>query len=117
MPQQPRMVGTRRQQAIRRAMRAFVPQIPLADAEPVLAAAERAAMKTLPPSTAAWLALTAHVRHVHTDYDALLDEGYARDAARFFVADATDAVLTRWGCARSVTAGDEDGGDRSDRID
>lgn len=96
------MVGTKRQQAIRKALRALVPGIPLADAETVLALAGRVQMKALPPSTALWLALGSHVRHSHTDYDRLLAEGYDRDAARFFVADAIDDVLSGWGCQRSI---------------
>lgn len=96
------MVGTKRQQAIRKALRALAPGIPLADAETVLALAGRAQMKALPPSTALWLALGSHVRHAHTDYDHLLAEGYERDAARFFVADAIDDVLSSWGCQRSI---------------
>jgi hypothetical protein len=101
------MVGTRRQQAIRKALRALAPGIPLLDAEAVLALAGRAQMKALPPSTALWLALGSHVRHSHTDYDRLLAEGYERDAARFFVADAIDDVLSGWGCQRSVAEGDD----------
>lgn len=103
------MVGTRRQQAIRKALRALAPGIPLSDAQSVVELAERRSMKELPPSTALWLALGSHVRHSHTDYDRLLSDGYDRDAARFFVADDTDAVLAGWGCQRSVTeAIDED---------
>jgi len=105
------MVGTRRQQAIRKALRALAPGIPLADAETVLTLATRNHMKALPPSTALWLALGSHVRHSHTDYDRLLGEGYERDAARFFVADQTDDVLSGWGCQRSVADGDEDSED------
>ncbi|KQU54373.1 hypothetical protein ASG72_01635 [Bosea sp. Leaf344] len=97
------MAGTKRQQAIRKALRATAPGIPLSDAEAVMALAERRHMKALPPATALWLALGSHIRHVHTDYDRLLAEGYDRDAARFFVADDTDAVLTGWGCQRSVS--------------
>lgn len=97
------MVGTKRQQAIRKALRALAPGIPLSDAQSVVELAERRSMKDLPPSTALWLALGSHVRHSHTDYDRLLSEGYDRDAARFFVADDTDAVLAGWGCQRSVT--------------
>jgi hypothetical protein len=96
------MVGTKRQQAIRKALRALVPGIPLLDAEAVLALAGRVQMKALPPSTALWLALGSHVRHAHTDYDSLLAEGYERDAARFFVVDAIDDVLSGWGCQRSI---------------
>lgn len=96
------MTGTKRQQAIRKTLRAIAPLIPLADAEAVLDRAGRAKMKTLPPTVALWLALASHVRHRHTDYDDLLDEGYDRHAARHFVISATDAVLASWGCARRV---------------
>jgi hypothetical protein len=97
------MNGTKRQIAIRRALRALVPGIPLDEAQDILARATRPAMKELPPATALWLALTSHIRHRHTAYDVLLAEGYDRDAARFFVAGPTDDVLTSWGCARSVS--------------
>jgi len=96
------MVGTKRQQSIRKALRALAPGIPLSDAEAVVTLAERRHMKDLPPATALWLALGSHVRHVHTDYEQLLADGYEREAARFFVADDTDDVLAGWGCQRSV---------------
>ena len=38
-------------------------------------------------------------------------EGYDRDAARFFVIDDTNAVLTRWRATRLLDAGDLDSGD------
>jgi hypothetical protein len=101
------MAGTKRQQAIRKALRALAPGIPLSDAEAVLALAERRHMKDLPPATALWLALGSHVRHVHTDYEQLLADGYEREAARFFIADETDAVLAGWGCQRSVSESGE----------
>ena len=56
------------------------------------------------PETAAWLSLVAYVRHVFTDYDALLTQGYDRDSARFFVADDMAAVLKEWGVRRSLSA-------------
>lgn len=96
------MAGTQRQQSIRRALRALAPGIPLSDAQAVVALAERRHMKDLPPTTALWLALGSHVRHVHTDYEQLLGDGYDREAARFFVVEETDAVLAGWGCQRSV---------------
>jgi hypothetical protein len=55
--------------------------------------------------TAAWLSLVAYVRHVFTDYDSLLDEGYDSDSARFFVLDEINGVLELWGARRRV--GDE----------
>jgi hypothetical protein len=102
------MTGTKRQQAIRSKLRALVPRIPLDEAQDVLARAISPRMKTLSPGAALWLSLTSHIRHRHTDYDALLHEGYERDAARFFVAGATDAMLASWGCARGVTDESED---------
>jgi len=113
------MAGTMRQQAIRKALRALAPQIPLSDAQAVLELALRRHMRELPPATALWLALGSHVRHTHTDYDRLLGEGYDRDAARFFVAEETDAVLAGWGCQRSVVedeaeAGETDSPDEED---
>ena len=101
------MAGTKRQQAIRKALRALAPGIPLSDAEAVVTLAERRHMKDLPPSTALWLALGSHVRHVHTDYERLLGEGYDRDAARFFVLDQVNAILTRWRATRLLDPDDE----------
>ncbi|NJO53676.1 MAG: DUF2293 domain-containing protein [Bacteroidales bacterium] len=95
--------GTRRQRALRRAIRDLVPHVPLADAEPIFRQALSApALRGLPPSIAVWLAATTYVRHCHTDYDALLAEGYDRDAARYFVVDRMNEILTHWGSARLV---------------
>jgi len=63
-------------------------------------------LKTASPETAAWLSLVAYVRHVFTEYDALLAQGYDRDSARFFVADEMDAVLKDWATRRSLGAED-----------
>ena len=65
-------------------------------------------MKALPPSVAVWLATVAHIRHAHTDYEALLEEGYDRDAARFFVIDRINAVLTSWRATRLLDPDDAD---------
>ena len=58
------------------------------------------------PENAAWLSLVAYVRHMFTDYDELLREGYGADSARFFVVDAMQAVLDGWGVKRRVTKED-----------
>ncbi|NMF83456.1 DUF2293 domain-containing protein [Nodosilinea sp. P-1105] len=42
------------------------------------------------------LAVAAHVRHCHTPYDALLAQGWERQAARGAVWDAVQAVLENW---------------------
>ena len=57
---------------------------------------------------AVWLATIAHIRHVHTDYEKLLAEGYDRDSARFFVIEQTNIVLTRWRATRLLDADDEE---------
>jgi hypothetical protein len=65
-------------------------------------AMDSAGLKTASPETAAWLSLVAYVRHVFTEYDALMDQGYDQDSARFFVVDEIDAVLGEWGVKRKI---------------
>lgn len=93
---------TKRQRDLVKALRALAPLIPYDEAQAVLAAAREGTLKHLAPHAAIWLALTARIRHVHTDYDALLAEGYDRDSARFFVVDAMEAALVEWGCTRPL---------------
>jgi hypothetical protein len=99
---------TARQRAVAKALTALLPLAPYSDTEPIRERALSASMRTLPPSIAVWLATIAHVRHVHTGYDALLAEGYDRDAARFFVVDEINEVLTRWRATRLL---EPDGGE------
>jgi len=63
-------------------------------------------LRTATTEIAAWLSLVAYVRHTLTDYDSLLDEGYDRESARFFVADEIRGILAGWGVRRPLT--DED---------
>ena len=98
---------TGRQRAIAKALTALLPIAPYADIEAIREAALARKMRELPPSIAVWIATVAHVRHVHTQYDQLLDEGYDRDAARHFVIDEINAVLTTWRATRLVEE-DED---------
>jgi hypothetical protein len=102
------MSGTSRQRAVRKALSALLPMAPYADTEPIQQAALAARFKTLPPTIAVWLATVAHVRHEHTAYDRLLAEGYDRDAARFFVVDEINAVLTRWRATRLLDPDDDE---------
>jgi hypothetical protein len=92
--------GTNRQRAINKALTLLLPAAPFSDSEPIRAAAGASHMKTLPPSTAVWLATVAHVRHQHTDYDTLRDDGYDKDSARFFVLEAINRKLTEWRATR-----------------
>lgn len=98
---------TKRQQEMRKALRALAPRIPFADAEAVLAQAGSGTLRHLTPAASVWLALTARARHVHSDYDALLREGYDRDAARFFVVGAMEDKLLEWGCSRPLVEEEE----------
>jgi hypothetical protein len=61
-------------------------------------------LKVASTETAAWLSLVAYVRHVFTDYDELIAQGYDVDSARHFVAAEMDEILKRWGVRRSVAA-------------
>ena len=64
-------------------------------------------LHTASPENAAWLSITAYIRHRLTDYDNLLDEGYDMESARFFVLDDMNAVLEEWGSPRRVQVEDE----------
>jgi hypothetical protein len=96
--------STRRNQELRKALRMLAPLIPYSNSEPVLERASKIARNDVSTGAALWLALVAQVRHRHTEYDALLAEGYDRDSARHFVLQATEATLSSWGCGRRLDA-------------
>lgn len=100
-------MATRRQAAVSGALAALAPMMPLEDAEAVKALVARPHMRALDARRAVWLAAVSHIRHAHTDYDALMDDGYDRDAARFFVLDDVNAVLERWQATRLLDADDD----------
>ena len=99
--------GTARQKEIARRLRMICPLMPLADFNFVLDTALAGHLRHLPPSIALQQALTSRIRHAHSEYDALLAEGYDRDSARHFVLDEMNAVLARWGSHLRLT-GDDD---------
>lgn len=101
-------MSTHRQRAIAKALTALLPLAPYADAEKIRTDAGAKHLKTMPPTIAVWLATVAHVRHAHTDYEALLEDDYDRDSARFFVVDQINAVLTRWRATRLLDPDDEE---------
>ena len=47
-------------------------------------------------ATAIDLAVNAHVRHTHTDYDRLLSRGWERTEARSAVSDRVTEIMERW---------------------
>jgi hypothetical protein len=65
-------------------------------------ALDSAGLHSAAPDNAAWLSLVAYVRHMFTDYDELLAQGYDRESARHFVADEMTRVLREWGVRRPL---------------
>lgn len=94
--------NTKRQQAQLEALRAFIPKASYADFSAIALAMRAKHMKELTSVNAAFLATVAHIRHEHTDYDMLRDDGYDQDSARFFVADKIDEILEEWGAPRGL---------------
>jgi len=85
------------------ALRLLAPRIPSHEFRAVVDhAIDSPGLKVALPESAAWLSLVAYVRHVFTDYDEILTQGYDVDSARFFVADEINAVLEGWGVRRRV---------------
>ncbi|HEX2724907.1 MAG TPA: DUF2293 domain-containing protein [Beijerinckiaceae bacterium] len=96
-----------RRAAIEAALRELAPRIPAHEFAAVCDhAVDSSGLRTASAPVAAWLSLVAYVRHVFTDYDALLGEGYDADSARFFVVAEIDTVLEGWGVQRRVGDGD-----------
>lgn len=91
-----------------RLLRAMLPAVPLADFRAIEAIAAKGHLRHLPPSIRVWQAVTTHIRHVHTDYDELLAEGYDPAAARHFVIDAMNAKLSEWGALQRLSATADD---------
>ena len=100
--------STNRQRAIAKALTALIPMAPYADAERIREMAGARKMRELPASIAVWIATVTHVRHEHSGYDALLEEGYDREAARFFVVEEINRTLTRWRATRLLDPDDDD---------
>ena len=92
-----------RREAIEAALRHLAPKIPPHEFGAVTDhALDSEGLTSAAPEEAAWLSLVAYVRHVFTDYDGLLAQGYDRDSARHFVAGEMEAVLRGWGVRRSL---------------
>lgn len=101
----PPVVGmtTAKRLRLAEALDRLAPRIPSFEREAVIDhAIDSRGLSSASPETAVWLSLVSYVRHVLTDYDALLAEGYDRDEARFFVAEHTQEILAEWGCRRGL---------------
>ena len=92
---------------IEAALRHLAPKIPPHEFAAVIDhALDSAGLASAAPGEAAWLSLVAYVRHVFTDYDELLEQGYDRESARHFVADQMTKVLKGWGVRRPLGGAD-----------
>ena len=93
--------------AVEAALRRLAPKIPAHEFGAVIDhALDSKGLRNAAPETAAWLSLVAYVRHVFTDYDALLTQGYDRESARHFVLEDMAAKLAEWGVRRPLGDGD-----------
>jgi hypothetical protein len=93
--------------ALSAALRHLAPRIPKHEFGAVVDhALDSPGLRAASPENAAWLSLTAYVRHTLTEYDDLLAQGYDQDSARFFVADAMRETLAEWGVRRPLGADD-----------
>jgi hypothetical protein len=92
-----------RRDEIEAALRHLAPKIPPHEFGAVVDhALDSAGLRGAAPDKAAWLSLVAYVRHVLTEYDELLAQGYDRDSARHFVMSEMDEVLRGWGVRRPL---------------
>jgi hypothetical protein len=97
-----------RRELLESAIRVLAPRIPRHEYESVVDhALGSRGLHTASPEAAAWLSMTAFIRHRLTDYDNLLDEGYDQDSARFFVLDQINRVLAEWGSPRRISGEDD----------
>jgi hypothetical protein len=88
---------------IESALRQLAPQLPAHEFGAVVDhAMDSKGLGGAAPETAAWLSLVAYARHVFTEYDALLQQGYDRDSARHFVAAEIERLLVNWGVRRRL---------------
>ena len=89
------------------ALRHLAPRVPAHEFGAVVDhAVDSPGLAVATPESAAWLSLVAYVRHVFTDYDELLQQGYDQESARHFVAEEIAAVLHDWGVRRRLSAED-----------
>ena len=93
--------------ALEAALRHLAPKIPPHEFGAVIDhALDSKGLRHAAPETAAWLSLVAYARHVFTEYDDLLTQGYDRESARHFVMDEIAARLREWGVRRTLSEED-----------
>ena len=88
---------------VKRRLRELVPNATMEDFLAIEKIADAGHLRHLPPSIKAIQAITSHARHAHTEYNALLEDGYDQDSARHFVLDDINAKLQEWGCKETIS--------------
>lgn len=88
---------------VKRRLRELIPNATMEDFLAVEEKADAGHLRHLPPSIRAWQAITTHIRHTHTDYDEMLNDGYDPDSARHFVFDDINEKLLEWGCMKALS--------------
>jgi hypothetical protein len=93
----------RKRAEIEVALRHLAPRVPDHEFDAIVDhAMDSPGLRTASAEAAAWLSMIAYVRHVLTEYDDLLAQGYDHESARFFVAADMDTHLAEWGVGRKV---------------
>lgn len=87
---------------VRKTLKLMVPNASLSDFDKILNIAERAHLRHLPSPILTWRSITSHIRHNHTDYDALLEEGYDIESAKHFVLKSMNETLEAWGATKRI---------------
>lgn len=94
---------TARRDRIAGALDRLVPLVPAFERAAILDHAEDSpGLRNASPEAAAWLSMIATIRHLCTDYDRLLADGYDSDAARWMIAARVDEILAAWGCRKRL---------------
>lgn len=87
-------------------LRSLFPKVPAAERELILRHGFKKHSRrvgrtaSLPLQKKVMLAAIAHVRHKHTEYDALLRAGEARDVARKATWKRIEGMIREWGCSQ-----------------
>jgi hypothetical protein len=93
--------------ALEAALRHLAPKLPSHELGAVVDhALDSKGLRHAAPETAVWLSLVAYARHVFTEYDDLLAQGYDRESARHFVMDEIATRLGEWGVRRTLSEED-----------
>lgn len=88
---------------VRKTLKLMIPKATLYDFQKIMEIAEGSHLRHLPSPILAWRSVTTHIRHNHTEYDALLEEGYDVESAKHYVLEAMNETLEIWGATKKIT--------------